>query len=340
MKLKIITILIIVLALAFTAWQFYHLFKKTPVDQNNTEERVLAPSINGSMVEVSKTKLRPVAVVIENHSDSRPQSGLTDADIVYETLAEGGITRFLAIFQTREPKAIGPVRSARPYFNFLADLWHAPLVHSGGSKRALSELSAGIYEHLFDVNEFYYGTYFTRSSERTAPHNLFTTLTDIRKLLESKNQTKWDPVKMWDTQSTPTDQLKTDVTKITVPFSPGSYSAKFEYDPNTNTYKRFTGSTELLDKNNLSIVSPKNVMILLTDIAPFPDDDLGTQKITLNSSGPCYLFHAGIFVQCKWQYQNEVHNFINLDGSPLKLDPGQTWIAIFPRDRQNEVKWE
>ncbi len=340
MKTKVIAIVILVIVLGFTGWRLWKTFHRdSTIQPAEQAQQPQAPSINGVMVGVEQAALRPLTIVVENHIDARPQSGLTDAEIVYETLAEGGITRFLAVFQTRTPKEIGPVRSARPYFNFLADMWHAPLVHAGGSKQALSELNSNFYKNLFDSNEFYYGDYFYRDSERYAPHNLYTTLEDQRKLLQKKSTLNWDKLSLWDTQTTPTDQLTQEITKLTIPFSTDSYEVNYQYDPSTNSYKRSIANVASLDKNNQLQISPKNVLIMLTDIATNPDDDLGTQSIKLNNSGPCFLFRDGKFIQGKWEYKNNRHYYTDQDSNPLKLEPGQTWIEIFPRDRQNEIKW-
>jgi hypothetical protein len=339
MKTKIIVIIILVLVLGFTGWRVWDSFFKNSSDEKSSQEQAQLPSINGNLVDPKQAKLRPLAIVIENHSDSRPQSGLTDAEIVYETLAEGGITRFLAIFQTREPKTIGPVRSARPYFNFLADIWHAPLIHAGGSEKALQELNDKVYKNLYDINEFSFGKYFTRDKLRVAPHNLYTTMEDQRDLLDDKNQTAWEARKLWETQNTPTDQLKQEVTNITLPFSIPSYEVSYKYDPATNSYQRSIAGKPAVDRNNNLVISPKNVLVMLTDITPVPGDEKLTVNIKVTGSGPCYLFNTGVFKQCKWEHKDGKHVYTNQDGTELKLETGQTWIEIFPRDRQNEIKW-
>ncbi len=340
MKLKITITLVLIIIVGFTGWRIYKVVHKNSSNNKAAEKtQKKEPNINGSMVNSDQANLRPLAIVVENHTDSRPQSGLGDAEIVYETLAEGGITRFIAIFQANDPKEIGPVRSARPYFNFIANMWHAPIIHAGGSKQALTELSSGVYKNLFDVNEFYFGDYFYRDTERLAPHNLYTTIEDQRKILHKKNQTDWNKINVWDTQNTPADQLVTQITKISIPFSTPSYEVNYDYDLTSNSYKRLTGGIITIDKNNDSQISPKNILIMLTDITLNQEDDLGTQSIRLNGNGSCFLFSRGKFQQCKWEYREGRHYYTDQDGNSLKLEAGQTWIEIFPRDRQNEIKW-
>lgn len=299
----------------------------------------LFPAINGVMVDKTKAETRPVGVVIENAPEARPQSGLTDADLVYETVAEGGITRFLAVFQTREPKEIGPVRSARPYFNFLTNMWRGAIIHSGGSKAALSELSAGVHKNLYDVNEFYFGKYFSRDSARYAPHNLYTTREKLRDVLSDKKESGWQPIAVWQFETVPTDQLAPEVTNITIPFSFPLFEAKYQFDPSTNSYQRLLNGKPHLDRNNDLQISPTNILIHLTDISLNANDELGTMTVRLDDNGPCYLFTAGKFKECRWRYENGKHIYTDTEGNPLKLQPGQTWIEIFPRDKQSELTW-
>jgi hypothetical protein len=98
--------------------------------------------LSGRMVEKEKTTRKPIAVVVENHPDARPQSGLNDAALVFETFAEGGITRFLAVFQENDVANIGPVRSARPYFVEWATSLKALFAHVGGNIDALDLISS------------------------------------------------------------------------------------------------------------------------------------------------------------------------------------------------------
>lgn len=341
MKIKIAVVILLAVAVALTGWRIWQTTQNDPSKLNAPEEIKVNPSINGTMVEQKKSELRPVAVIIENHADSRPQSGLSEADIVYETLAEGGITRFLALFQTGDPKEVGPVRSARPYFNFLANMWGSPLVHAGGSKQALSELNSGVYKNLFDINEFFYGDYFYRDTERYAPHNLYTTIgNDLRKLLQKKKESPWVERTMFETQITPPEQIVPEITTVVIPFSTDNYEASYQYDPGNNSYRRFIKNIASIDRNNERQIAPKNVLVMLTDISVNPADDLGTLNIKLNGTGPCFLFSNGKFRQCQWEYRDGRHQYSDSEGKPLKFEAGQTWIEIFPRNRQNDIKWQ
>ncbi len=310
-----------------------------PAHQDELQESStsLLPSINGQMVDPNLAKQRPVAVVIENHTDSRPQSGYTNAEIVYESLAEGGITRTLAVFQTKEARSIGPIRSARPYFNFIANQWGAIYVHSGGSKQALSELTAGVHNNLYDVNEFYFGKYFNRNSSRYAPHNLYSSTEELTKLAEAEKEQNWNPVKLWnfgDIMPTEQDQK---INNIIIPFSIANYEVNYKFNSEKNSYERIVGGKASIDEESNEPVLAKNVLIQFADTNLNPDDDLGTLNIKLNNSGPCILFTANLRKDCRWSFEGGKTIYKDMDGNDLKLQAGQTWVEIFPRDRQNEV---
>jgi hypothetical protein len=146
---------------------------------NQQEEEQVAVEVEGKIVypltglEVEDGELsqRPVAVMINNHPNARPQSGLHKADVVYEVLSEGKITRFLAIFQSELPDVIGPVRSAREYYVDLSKGYNALYISHGWSPTAKEKLEAGEADYLNGL--FYDGTLFWREDHRKAPHNSY-----------------------------------------------------------------------------------------------------------------------------------------------------------------------
>ncbi|MDF2936212.1 MAG: hypothetical protein K0Q90_1585 [Paenibacillaceae bacterium] len=137
--------------------------------------------------------IRPIAVMVENSPAARPQSGLGDADVVYEILAEGDITRFTAFYHSRNPGRVGPVRSIRPYYVDVAAAMDAVLVHAGWSQEAMNRVAAGGVDHFDEV----YGdtVYYWRSPDRKPPHNLYTSIEGIRRGMAKKQlRTAWTPV--------------------------------------------------------------------------------------------------------------------------------------------------
>lgn len=339
MKEKIILSLVIVIAIGGTIW-FWKSQRFTSNTNNKAQQEELAQAINGNMVSKEIASRRPIAVSIENHPDARPQSGLTDADIVYESLTEGGITRFLAIFQTREVKEIGPIRSTRTFFNYIANEWSAVLAHAGGNSDALEELKTKKYKNLSDADQFFNDKSFTREKSRTAPHNLYTTDKLLRELISNKGYESWTPMTLWEFATIPTNELKMEVTQITIPFSDSSYLVNYKFDPNIDSYTRSIGSKQIIDKNNSLQVSPKNVLIQFADNYPTETDTVGSQDFSLNTKGPVLLFTGGKVVAGRWESINGKTKYTTNDGKSLVLQPGQTFVEIFPRSRQNEIKWQ
>ena len=185
----IIVVIAIVLASFFIRKNLNEKKEITNLPQNENkieEEKKLVPSLtNGVLVEKGKEDKFPVAIIFDNFDLARPQAGLAEADIVYEAEAEGGVTRYLGIFSHYDNlKKIGPVRSARPYFVDWAEEYNSLFVHCGGSPEALVKITD---ESIFDLNEFYNGSYFWRASSN-APHNIFTSGELLRKYLEKENK--------------------------------------------------------------------------------------------------------------------------------------------------------
>ncbi len=343
MKNKIIIIAAIIIAIGGTVffWQqkLKQEVKKIELAQEN---EIKFPAINGVIVPESIAKTRPLAVVIENHTNSRPQSGITDADFVYETLTEGGITRFLAIYQTRQPQEVGPVRSARPYFNFLANQWSAGYAHVGGSTEALNELSSNVHKNLNDINQFFYGDYFYRSKDRPAPHNAYTKIELLRKLMQEKKWDSWKPFRFAEFSVTPTDQLQLTTTEITAKFFDANYTAVFTYDPTTNSYKRTNGGKLSKDKNNDQQISPMNVLVQFVEDYSVPLETTTGLGLRLEKSGRSVLFNNGTSTNGTWSYSSSsgTTTYAGPENQPMKFAPGQTWIILMPKSLTNNITWK
>ena len=344
MKNKIIIIGAIIIAVGGSIIFWTHQKKAKIIKEEASRQQAMAPQLpglNGVLVNESIAQQRPIAIVIENHTNARPQSGLTDADIVYETLAEGGITRFLALYQTREPKEIGPVRSARPYLNFLANQWSAAYAHVGGSTIALTELSSGMHKKLDDINQFFNGEYFYRSKDRVAPHNAYTKLSSLRELITKKKwDAGWSPMTLADYAIVPTSQLAPTTTEITVKFFDANYTAVFTYDPTTNSYKRTNGGEASIDKNNDLQVSPMNVLVQFVEDYSVTLETTTGLGLRLEKSGRIVLFSNGVATNGSWQYNNGSTTYTTTENIPLTLVPGQTWILLMPKSLTNNVTWK
>jgi hypothetical protein len=342
MRNRLIVIIAIVIAIAGSVWFWKNKQAEKKQAEIAAEKKtaITLPAINGVLVEENLSRTRPIAVIIENHVQARPQSGLALADIVYETLAEGGITRFLALYQTQTPTEIGPVRSARPYFNHLANQWGAIYAHVGGSTIALSELNANMYKKIVDLNQYFYGDYFYRSRERSAPHNAYTSMKLLRDLASKKQWEKWEPVKLGEFETIPTEQLQTNITKITAKYFDPNYTAIFQFDPATGLYARSSGNKQAIDKNNNQQLHVRNVLVQYVDDYVVPLETVNGLGLRLEQEGKAILFTGGTAIEGRWRYKNGFTEYLNSDGQPLKFQPGQTWIILQPNSLTNNVTWQ
>lgn len=332
-RISAIVILVAVVVAIGATW--YGLSNKIDVNfgplkiKEKVDTRVPAP-LTGELVDPSVISKRPLAVVIENHPDARPQTGYNEADIVYEALAEGGITRTLAIFQSKESKEIGPVRSARPYFIDWATSFDAIFAHVGGSVDALALISQ---IGTPDLNQFANGSYFWRSNDRYAPHNVYTTTEKLYAAAKANG--------IAATLNIPTLKFKKDLPeadrvagqKVTVDFSYGDFVASYLYDTKTNTYARSIAGIAAKDAKTGVQISPKNVIVEFTSVEPYVNSE-GAQAVRIGSvsSGSGYLFQDGKTVKITWSKASRSMRtkYADETGAEVSLNPGQTWIDVIP----------
>ena len=282
-------------------------------------------------VEVSpELNKRPVTgVMIENSPDARPQSGLKDAGIVFEAVAEGGITRFLALYQESQPEHIGPVRSVRPYYLDWLAPFDAGLAHVGGSPEALAQLRDG---SLKDLDQFFNAGAFHRVSNRYAPHNVYTSMAALDALNQQKGFTSSTFTGFPRTHATDAPPLATapppTANKIDLTISSYLYNVHYDYDDTTKTYKRSEGGRPHLDEKSAVQLSPHVVVVLVMGKG-IAGNGLHTTYAT-HGTGQLFVFQGGAVFQGNWQKTDRKSQFVFTDsnGAPVKLNPGQTWISV------------
>lgn len=339
MRSKLFTVFLLILVVIGT-WIYVKKQASYRPDLANQAESVqLEPAINGVMVKPEIAQLRPIAVVVENHPDARPQSGLSQADIVYESLTEGGITRFLALFQTNEPEKVGSVRSARPNFNFLANMWYAAYVHVGGSDMALEQIEGGELKNITDINEFYNGKLFERDNNKTAPHNAFTSISKLRQWLKDRGSVKWEKLEIAKFEEQPSIEGLTSATQIEIPFSTPSYKVSYNFDTGTKKYSRNMNGSAHLDATNKNPITPSTVILQFADAEYLPVKDTTSVNLNMKGQGTVIVFHSGITMTGKWKYQNGKIEYYSKDGSLLTLPRGQIWVELLPKDMINKISW-
>jgi len=302
--------------------------KDNQVSGDYKKEYIYFDKLDGQGVETKENETpQVVAVMIDNHTDARPQSGLSQAKIIYEVPVEGNITRLMAIFDANQVvENLGPVRSARPYFlDWASEYGESLYLHCGGSPEALTELKTN---KLFDINEFYWGSYFWRAQNKIAPHNVYTSSTNWQEIINSKNYQNKEEWLGWkfaeNLATTSTEKIK----QINVAYS-NYYEVSWRFNEFTNRFdyyqngKIFTGE----DDNNLSV---ENVLVqyVQTEII----DSYGRLDIKTVGGGEARVLRAGEIIHANWEKKdrNSRTRFFDNNGQEINLIPGRTWVQVVP----------
>src|SRR5574340_120687 len=205
-----------------------------------------------------------IAVMIDDKFLARPQSGLAQADIVYQAPAEGGIPRYMALFQTQSPPAIGPVRSSRLYFVAWAEEWRALYVHAGGAPNALAELRAQNGQLIYDGDEFRWGGgagYLWRITTRFPPHNVYSSGDKLRALAQRVGATAPQAASPWTFVDDPPPGTRPAGGTIAIPYLENRIS--YAYDRATDRYLRsVSGASPQVDVGTDQTIAPASVVIL------------------------------------------------------------------------------
>ncbi len=281
-------------------------------------------AIDGVYVKSGEENFYPLAVVIENQSDARPQAGIAQANLVYEVEAEGGITRFLAIFASQSNIAkIGPVRSVRPYIVDWAEELSALLVHCGGSPEALVKISQ---EEISDFNEFYHGGYFWRDISRTAPHNIYTSSANLTKYLQD-NKLIQGSFLSWKFKDDLALGLRPASSTVNIAYRAPDYSVQWRYNKKNNDYVRYLASEIHRDESG-QIIKAKNIIIeyikaeVIDNELRLKMDNLGSGKVIVCFDGEC--------LEGSWEKPTSTSRtrFYNRSGVEFAFNAGTTWIEV------------
>lgn len=299
-------------------------------------------------------KRRPLTVMIENHQESRPQSGLSSADIIYEAIAEGGITRFMAVFYcgaASEEVQVGPVRSARTYFLAWASEYgnHPLYAHVGGANKsgpadALGQINTYGWFLYNDLNQFSIGfPTFWRDYERlghtvATEHTMYSTTDKLLAVAagrgltsQDKNGVAWNKEyvgwKFADGQASPAPTAS----KISFPFAGGyqDYNVGWVYDSASNLYKRENGAIPHVDLNNNQQLSASSIVVQFTPLKG-PIDELKHMLYTTTGTGRALVFQNGDVLEASWRKKDRTGRTMFLDkaGKQISFVRGPIWVEI------------
>ncbi len=268
----------------------------------------------------------PLAVMVENMIDARPQSGLARADVVYEALVEGGITRFLAVYKNgSDAPEIGPIRSARHYYVYLAAEFNAAYIHIGASPQGYAALNATGITHL---DETYGDPGFWRSDARYAPHNAYTSTGLLREALDKVRKLTPGSMAGFKFDEQPRPAQGTPSKGLTIYF-PG-HEVGYGYSPETRSYLRSMDGLPHKDADSGERVSPLNVVVQY--VRSWSIDEVDRQDMELVGQGKALFFRDGVVAEGSWRKQSfsAPTQWLDAKGAPVLMSPGKIWVQMVP----------
>jgi len=291
--------------------------------------------------EIFKGDDRPIAVMIDNHNGAWPQAGLNKTYLVYEIIVEGGETRLMALFKGKDVDVIGPVRSSRHYFLDYAMENDAIYAHYGWSPKAKNDISSLGIENL---NGIYYGKpTFWRISAKKAPHNAMTstkTLLDAAKKKGYKTTSKATSVLTYADEEIDNSEGK-EATTVKIPHS-YMQNVTYKYDAKTKRYTRYARGVLQKDYTTGKSITTKNIIIMFANNSKLQD---GTTKDRqdLHNIGTFdgYYITNGKAIKIKCKKENRKSKTVYTDastGETLKVNDGNTWINICPKNAKVSIK--
>ncbi len=286
---------------------------------------IATPTAAPTATAVPRGPAYPVAVMVENHVDARPQSGLSKADIVYEAPVEFGIGRFMAIYIDGQAKAIGPVRSARHYFVYIADEFNAAYVNIGWSPQAYNALQA---TGLLNLDEIQGDPGFWRSNDRYAPHNAYTSTDLLRSNLKQQKPGTLAGFQFKDGLQPPKGKDARTVTVVRSPY----YYVEYFYDEASKLYSRSMDGSPHRDADTGDRVSPRNVVVQF--VKTWVIDDVGRIDMAQVGEGKALYFRDGVATEGIWRKASlyDVTHWLDADGKPMEFPTGKTWVEVVPQE--------
>ncbi|MFT9497141.1 DUF3048 domain-containing protein [Anaerosolibacter sp.] len=315
---------------------------ESPADESNSKDMEESESqaetsgvpspISGIYTEPENISRRPIAVMLDNQSKARPQAGLDQAEIVYEALAEGGITRYMAIFLMNQPESIGPVRSARPYFIEKALEYDALYVHVGGSPQAFIDLKELKVADIDAMSRD--GSIFWRKNHKKAPHNMYTSTNALRKAAQNSGYKAEGDFSSFAFNIEDTDINGSQVSSIEIPYFK-DYHPSFQYNVEDKKYDRYINGKPHLDEISQIHLQAKNIIIQKCDTEII--DSVGRLEMTVTGTGTGYFITNGKMTEITWEKKARKGRtkYYDENGKEIRLNPGVTWVELIPMKLEN-----
>jgi len=325
-KQKAALLIVVILLVAGACYLAYKILrddaKPSSQTQTVTKPTTVQSKMTGLQVAPEVNEKQVTGVMIENSPDARPQSGLNSAGFVFEAIAEGGITRFLALYQDTSSDYIGPVRSVRPYYLDVVASYDAAIAHVGGSPDALAKIKA---LNIKDLDQFANPGAYERVKSRAAPHNVYTSSAKLEALEQQKGFIKSTYTGFEHAKKEEKAAVVTAKT-VNLNISSALYNVVYTYDPATNSYLRAVGGAPQTDEKSGKQLSPKAVIAVETTRA-----QSGVYSVYgMTGTGKVTIFQNGIATAGTWERPQEKSQYVFKDaaGAVIKIVPGQAWMTL------------
>lgn len=310
----------------------------TEGEQGEAEVSYLSPLTGQFVKDASILEKRPIAVMLDNHRAARWQAGVGEADIVYEFLAEGTITRYMAIFLENKPVRIGPVRSARPYFITKALEYDAVYTHCGGSEQAFADIKALGVADIDEIRNSGGAFYRYYKTGKKGEHTLYT---DIDKIRSAQKQHKYRQEPKYDTfkfNLEDTDMASGDVANSVWIDYQRENITEYKYDAENKVYKRYKDGKLHVDENNQEPITAKNILIQRADTNTI--DSYGRYSVKFVGTGKGYYVTNGKAIAVTWEKSDRRAKTIykDSDGNVISLNPGKTWIQVIKLSTKMKIE--
>ncbi len=292
--------------------------------------------ISGLYALETKINRRPVAVMFDNHPGARWQSGLSQAEIVYEFLVEAPYTRYMGIYLINEPELIGPIRSSRPYFITTLLEYDPIYVRVGGSpqaKKDIVQLKVADIDGLSSSNKVFWKN---KNVGKKAPHNTYTSMEIIRKTGEERKYKLYGEYEGFKFQEEDKDIEGTDANEITINYFKNNKTT-YKYNSEEKLYYREKDGKSHIDELDNSPITAKNIIIQEANTKII--DNEGRLDIDLIGEGAGKYITNGKAIDINWSKKSRggKTKFFNKNGEEIVLNPGITWIQIVKTNPDIEI---
>lgn len=315
--------------------------KENPDPDEPSSNGTATSILDGSSIDTDDVYSPVFGVMIDNHPDARPQSGLSKASIIYEFKVEGDFTRYLALFQNSNAKQIGPVRSARPYFVETISEYDGIYAHFGSSDDGASSISNLDVDDLDGM--LLEGTTFYRNKDvgKSSPHNAYTSIEKLTEGVEDKNYNEkrnFDGFIFDTSGESIISQMENGNTaeNISISYNP-EYTVSYEYNDSEKLYSIFRNDEQIIDEYDDNEILASNIIIEYANSTII--NGAGSLEIANIGQGVGKLITSGKVIDINWSKDSAVSRtvYTTTDGEEIILSPGQTWIEVIDGNTNSQI---